>query len=484
MGDDILLRRPHLHYLSAENIYQFNDIEIKSIVDNSTHRTNSLVLACLSEIFLPVLKEVNTEETAILCEFSSEELEQLVSYVLGGYLKSSRYLAVFEAFGIDVSTDKRSDFDSYDNAERMGEAPEKEEIFYESKAKRRRESIINTEESSHSEEEEEDEEREDFVEGVPKQVCGFVRYPSILPINGKNREKTLQKLQDYGRDHCNYVRIGTSPELDREKLSNYDLPQPIESYLKPVSATGERTFPKGYGPFQCSICGCRCRTKKAIVKHKTKYHTDKYHCPSCRKDFPQSLWYEFIKHMFEHTLALEQTLLHECINCGYSTDVLSRLDHHRVTHGKYHNNECAHVDCQEKFASHLEYQIHVDKNHNGRWFYPCGLCPKTFADDRKEVAKHINAFHRTKRTKNVICDICGKAFSNETHLKTHLGSRRCKLVDLPFLKCHSCPFQTKLQSYLNKVSLSIPFLRPFCFIGCPKKFGQEFSIKTSTSQKR
>ena len=31
MGDDILLRRPHLHYLSAENIYQFNDIEIKSI---------------------------------------------------------------------------------------------------------------------------------------------------------------------------------------------------------------------------------------------------------------------------------------------------------------------------------------------------------------------------------------------------------------------------------------------------------------------
>ena len=107
MGDDILLRRPHLHYLSAENIYQFNDIEIKSIVDNSTHRTNSLVLACLSEIFLPVLKEVNIEETAILCEFSSEELEQLVSYVLGGVLKTSRYQAVFEAFGIAVSTEKR-----------------------------------------------------------------------------------------------------------------------------------------------------------------------------------------------------------------------------------------------------------------------------------------------------------------------------------------------------------------------------------------
>ena len=96
--------------------------------------------------------------------------------------------------------------------------------------------------------------------------------------------------------------------------------------------------------------------------------------------------------------------------------------------------------------------MHVEQNHNGQWFYPCGLCPKTFADDKKKVSKHINAFHRSKRTKNIICDICGKAFSNETHLKTHLGSRRCKLVDLPFLKCHSCPFQTKLQSYLNKVS--------------------------------
>ena len=90
-----------------------------------------------------------------------------------------------------------------------GKVPEKEEIFYEPKAKRRSDSI-NTEESSHSEEEDEDEERENFAEGVAKQVCGFVRYPSVLPINGKSREKTLQKLQEYGRDHCNYVRIGNS----------------------------------------------------------------------------------------------------------------------------------------------------------------------------------------------------------------------------------------------------------------------------------
>ena len=97
-----------------------------------------------------------------------------------------------------------------------GKVPEKEEIFYEPKAKRRCDSI-NTEESSHSEEEDEDEERENFAEGVAKQVCGFVRYPSVLPINGKSREKTLQKLQEYGRDHCNYVRIGNSTLQKKKK---------------------------------------------------------------------------------------------------------------------------------------------------------------------------------------------------------------------------------------------------------------------------
>ena len=167
------------------------------------------------------------------------------------------------------------------------------------------------------------------------------------------------------------IFLGTSPELDREKLLNYDLPQPIESYLKPVS--GDRTFPKGFGPFQCSICGCRCRTKKAIIKHKTKYHTDKYHCPSCRKDFPQNLWYEFIKHMFEHTLALEQTLLHECINCGYSTDVLSRLDHHRVTHGKFHNNECAHIGNVQLLFTLVVMELNFPYRLSSQIHFPFGV---------------------------------------------------------------------------------------------------------------
>ena len=445
MGEDILLRRPPdgnascLPYLSTENIFQFHDLEIKSLIDHSTHRTNSLILACLSETLLPVLKEVNIEETRILCDFTSVELEQLVSYILGGSVNKSRCQAVLKAFGIPTN-EEHNIIDTFD-----------EETAFEPKAKRRREEETSQSGEEEEEEDDDDDADEDNIEGVPKQVFGYVRYPALLPVYGKNREKTLLKLQEYARHHCDYVRIGTSPELDREKLLNYDLPQPIENYLKPKSAdNAEQTFPKGYGSFQCSICGCKCRTKKAIVRHKTKYHTDKYHCPHCRKEYPQSLWYAFVKHMFEHTI--EQALLHECINCGYTTDVLSRLDHHRKSNGKYHNNECAHADCQEKFGSHLEYQIHVDKNHNGRWFYPCGLCPETFADDKREVNKHINACHRSKREKNIICDICGKAFSNETHLKTHLGSRRCKLVDLPFLKCHSCSFQTKLQSYLNKVS--------------------------------
>ena len=41
--------------------------------------------------------------------------------------------------------------------------------------------------------------------------------------------------------------------------------------------------------------------------------------------------------MYQHSIANDSTV-HECINCGYKTDVLTRIDLHRHTHGPYHNN--------------------------------------------------------------------------------------------------------------------------------------------------
>ena len=354
---------------------------------------------------------------------------------------------VFKAFGIPHPSKKKERSFRIKSESSLFE-PQEAFTLSPSRAKKRRLSSVKNCESSPFAEE-----REETIvfQDIPKQVLGYIRYPSDLPISqGKNREKTLQKLEAYGREHRNYVKIATCPDLDIEKLLCYDLPSPIETYLKCSSDVSEQILPKGQGPFQCSICNARCKTKRALEKHTHKYHIEKYTCPHCSHTFEQPNWADFIKHMFEHTLGAEP-LLHSCIACGYSTDVLSRIDQHRISHGQYHNNECPYEECKnEKFFSHLDYQMHVNKKHKGQWLFRCGHCSQTFLD-KGELSKHNNSYHRAKKKhKPIICDICGKSFTSEIFLRTHLGSRKCKNLDLTILQCQSCPFQTTNQAYLNK----------------------------------
>ena len=452
MAEDILLRPSDgcIPYLERDNISQFNDIYIKSLTDNASFSANSLMLACMSDTICQLLNEISIEETVILSEFTLEELQPIQAYLLGdlfhlAHEASRENERVFKAFGIrHPLKEPKNSIDNNFIEHKFGL-----KHISQLNNKKRRVSNNKYHESSLSE----DETEEKYVfQDVPKQVWGYVRYPSDLNVSqqGKNREKTLQKLEEYGRKHRDYVQMGTSPEVNKEKLLNYDLPAPIETYLKsPCSQLSERILPKGQGTFKCSTCSARCKTKTALDKHTYKYHTEKYNCPHCSKEFDQSHWPDFVKHMFEHTL-VQQPLEHSCISCGYSTDVLSRIDQHRISHGKYHNNECPYENCSEKFHSHMEYQIHVNKVHQGKWLFRCGHCCQTF-EDKSEVSKHINSLHRTKKKqKEIVCDICGKTFTNETHLRTHLGSRGCKLLDLPTLQCQNCSFQTKNQAYLNK----------------------------------
>ena len=82
----------------------------------------------------------------------------------------------------------------------------------------------------------------------------------------------------------------------------------------------------------CEICGIhRTKNEQAMTKHKRKYHVLKYTCPTCGKGFLASVWFSFIRHMYQHSISNDSTF--ECICCGYKTDVLTRIDLHRDTHG-------------------------------------------------------------------------------------------------------------------------------------------------------
>ena len=147
-----------------------------------------------------------------------------------------------------------------------------------------------------------------------------------------------------------------------------------------------------------------------MTKHISKYHDMKLTCPNCNKTYSMKLRTEFIRHMFLHSIANDLTM-HECISCGYKSDVLSRIENHRKTSGIYHNNQCS--QCEHKgFRSHNEYANHVVAKHMNNWKFRCGICPKVF-DTRKEVNNHISDIHRNKLRKSVICEKCGKTFQHE-----------------------------------------------------------------------
>ena len=222
-----------------------------------------------------------------------------------------------------------------------------------------------------------------------------------------SEKKLTKRYKEYQSKYKRYVRIDSFPPLDKQALLSYELPKNLDSYLNEAM---------------------------------------KYTCPFCGKIYMKRIWHKFVRHMYLHENPPKKPE-HECICCGYKTNIFKRIDIHRETHGTFHNNQCTQCSCT--FSSHSEYRHHVQAEHRGQWSYRCGLCPQVLVTMR-ELHSHHKSAHRAKKPRNIICELCGKAFSSEGLLKMHVGSNKCKLEDQPLLHCSQCNFTTKVQSYLNK----------------------------------
>lgn len=467
-------------YLELHNVEKFSSFTISSIVDSAAITINRIMLAALSDqtsIFGLFCDDC--EDVTVLCEFPLAQLIVLKNFVNQGRLPLPAETIqktltfdekdLFLAFGIDLLSildgKTTGKFDGNMQSNSIADLPNSlNESLFDSLDYFARNSDYEEEDGGgffHSNSDDDNqpltrqktlkvkrsESPMDTIESDYKHVVGCMKFPDHLPIAPTNcQEKKQKKLEVYKEKYRNYVNFGTVPIVDRDSLLNYELPQPIESYLKFARSEDDEFIPAGKGKFSCTLCKTKCPTDAALRKHKRKYHASKYFCPTCGKHFQRRVWFNFIRHMYQHTITNE-AIVHECICCGYQADTISRIDLHRDSHGVFHNNEC--TQCSEKLRSYKDNRHHVDTHHSGNWTYRCGICPELFTD-KKDVSKHINAAHKNKRPKNIICDPCGKAFSNETHLNTHMGSKKCKQYDRPMLKCDCCKFETKFQPYLNK----------------------------------
>ena len=379
MNESILLRpsqevQNHVPYLEKENIQDFLDVEIKSSFQNYSIRVNKIMLAALSDYLRPILIDLSdNDDISITCDFTSEELVLLKDYISEGewpYKSEKSSKQFLKSFGIDlnqrtavgvekVQTFKIEDITNYVGMEcdfsddQFDDAHKDFNLDLENpvplKSNRNKRSDNGENSGSNSD-----------VVAQDTKICGYPKFPSNMPgFPTKTIEKRQEKLRIYQQKYKDYVNIGSIPPLDKEGLLNYTLPQPIESYLK--YSQNDKPIPKGSGSLQCSICNSKCKTENSMIKHKRKvsfkekttktqfriikkmffflfqYHVLKYTCPTCEKGFCFNVWFKFLSHMYQHSIANDSTV-HECICCGYKTDVLTRIDLHRHTHGPYHNN--------------------------------------------------------------------------------------------------------------------------------------------------
>ena len=415
-----------ISYLQQDHIAKYADVKLMSTIDGESVFVNRIMLASLSKKFLQEdqLMCEEDDQILILCEYPKDVLSIVESVVSGKYFLNKGNLSISilkelkSSFGLDVNLiesktstsfkfdikketspepsfeleDLKEDIEHYpediefnDDADSCdNEKPKKSDGKSKKPRKRARKSTSDDKLSNRGDKK---------AQGlIPIYVEGFVRFPPALPSMQQFKIKT-DKLRAFQEKNKDQIKVGSLPQIDRAGLLAFELPKPIESYLKSGQSKYIAPMGKNEWKFVCSDCPSRCRTEASLKKHLKKYHSSKYICPieNCSEFFSTKFWYNFIRHMYEHTLVDESNMnMYECICCGYGSNVQDRITRHQEANGRWHNNEC--TQCCQKFSSHSEYQRHVKKEHQGKWTYRCGHCCEIF-DDKEQKGKLQRTFH-------------------------------------------------------------------------------------------
>ncbi|XP_074644406.1 uncharacterized protein LOC141901195 [Tubulanus polymorphus] len=152
------------------------------------------------------------------------------------------------------------------------------------------------------------------------------------------------------------------------------------------------------------------------------------------------------------------TAAYKCFDCGRGANKFRLFKLHMATHAEYRPSKCD--SCDAAFTSVSSLNAHIERCHNatrtrdwicdvcGRTFFergalrshallhdnvrlPCSICEKTFSD-RSHLNNHVRAVHL--REKPHECSDCGKRFFTPSRLRQH---RRTHTGDKPY-SCDIC----------------------------------------------
>lgn len=186
----------------------------------------------------------------------------------------------------------------------------------------------------------------------------------------------------------------------------------------------------------CTVCSKPFLYKHNLVRHMLAHNNQRYVCTKCSASYSQS--YALKLHMLAH----DGIVLNQCENCGRSFQSANLLK----KHGRMCSHMIADLRCdlcpemtmrtKRELGQHRKWYhpgvkssackvcktMIITNNmkkhllvHTGEKAYPCGVCPKRFA---QKTQLDLHMFVHTRQSKHV-CSICERKFPRAVDLERH-----------------------------------------------------------------